>query len=90
MENFNDFKKFKKLYNLGEVDFMYHTDSDTVADEYCLYYLLRAITSDDDLVGVYELPAKFPVLKDGNVSVYCIHMSQHCSYNCWNDMTPIS
>ena len=24
---------------------------------------------NDDLVGVYELPAKFPVLKEGNVTV---------------------
>jgi len=52
LDNFNNFNEFKNLYNLGDIDFIYHTDSDTIADENCLHYLLKKMEADESLTGV--------------------------------------
>jgi chitin synthase len=52
IEKINDMEDFKNKYDLVNPEWIYHTDSDTVADKNCLRHILETFQEDPTVDGV--------------------------------------
>jgi chitin synthase len=52
INDLNDEHLFIQKYKLTKPDYIYHTDSDTIADQHCLHELLKTLENDKNITGV--------------------------------------
>ncbi len=66
--------------NIEKIDFVYHTDSDTVADENCLNELLKTLVADKNLDGVSGLVRAYYNQDVYNIGEYIFFVMQDFQY----------